>query len=242
MPDAAGGIGAAIYPSTAFVRVELEIMGERLGFLLDTGASYSMISEAVWQRWHAAHSHWPTTRGAYGYAQMTGSADEGELGMIRVPEATLGDIRLSNPGFVTRPEGVFERYMSSMMTAPIVGALAGNVLRHLCLTIDYQRQRLHVRPEQTDCGQDLKALGLCLHTQGPQCFVTAVSKAAHTTTRTQVQPGDEVVAVGGYRLDGTDLTSAVEALCGVPGELLEVQVRRNATASNLQLPVVALLG
>lgn len=239
--DLPAALEAPVHPATGFVRVELEIAGERLGFLLDTGASYSMISKAVWQRWHEAYPHWPTTHGAYGYAQMTGHAHEQASSMIRVPEATLGDVRLERPGFVTRPEGVFENYMSSRMTAPIVGALAGNILRHLCFTIDYQHQRLHVQPGQVNCGQDLAVLGLCLRTQGPQCFVTAVSELAHATTQTQVQVDDEVRAVNGQQLDGRDLTAAMDALCGRPGELLHVQLRRNRTLLNLRLPVVTLL-
>lgn len=50
LPESTGNIHALIHQGTAFARIELDIAGERLGFLLDTGASYSMISEALWLR------------------------------------------------------------------------------------------------------------------------------------------------------------------------------------------------
>jgi hypothetical protein len=36
--------------------------------------------------------------------------------------------------------------MSRMMTAPIVGSLAGNVLKHFRLELDYPNQTLYLEP------------------------------------------------------------------------------------------------
>jgi hypothetical protein len=41
-------------------------------------------------------------------------------------------------------EGTFERYMSSMMTAPIVGSLAGNVLERFRVELDYANEKLYL--------------------------------------------------------------------------------------------------
>lgn len=239
--DAGAVVEAPVHPQSAFVRVELEIAGERLGFLLDTGASYSMISSAVLERWQAAQPDWPVTRGAYGCAQMLGGGDEAFLSMVRVPEARLGDVRLRNAGFVTRPAGVFERYMSAQMTAPVVGALAGNVLRHLRFTMDYGRQRLHVQPRVVEGRQDPQSAGLCLRSGGAGWVVARVADSAHPTTRAQVSPGDEVMAVGDQCLEGSDLGEAVNALSGAPGEVLAVTLRREGTPRRVDVPVVAVL-
>lgn len=40
---------------------------QRLGFLLDTGASFRMVSEAVIKRWHANHPDWPMVVGQHGH-------------------------------------------------------------------------------------------------------------------------------------------------------------------------------
>ena len=54
---------------TGFPRIELTIAGETQGFLLDTGATYTMISRAVLDRWTAAQPAWPRAIGAVGMAQ-----------------------------------------------------------------------------------------------------------------------------------------------------------------------------
>lgn len=231
----------AVHAATGFPRVELEIAGERLGFLLDTGASYSMISEAVYLRWAAKHPEWSTTAGAHGYAQMTGAAFEGAAHMIRVPEATSGAGSISNLGFFTRPEGTFEQYMSAWMTAPIVGALAGNALRHLNVVIDYDQQQIGLTPARVDAGNDLNTLGLGLRRDGRRWIIQAVSDTA-SQARALVQLGDEILSANGVALPGLDLTGAVDALRGEIGAECQVQIRRGRVTHSGVLPVVSVLG
>jgi hypothetical protein len=49
-------------------------------------------------------------------------------------------------GVTSQREGVFEHWMSSLMTAPIVGSLAGNVLGQLRVELDYPEQKLYLSP------------------------------------------------------------------------------------------------
>lgn len=232
---------ADVHPKTAFVRIELEIGGERLGFLLDTGASYNMVSEAVMREWKAQNPTWNTVTGAYGYAQMVGAEFEAQCRMIRVPEARLGHLELTDICFVTRAEGVFERYISSMTTAPVVGALAGNVLRHLCVTVDYQRKRMALTPDQTHCGDDLQALGLSLLWQAGTFVVQAIAEAADERTRQLVRLGDEVVTAGGTHLRDLGLTEAVDTLRAPQGTMIDLLLRRAGELKSVQLKAVALL-
>lgn len=231
----------SVHEETGFVRVELDIAGEVFGFLLDTGASYSMISEAVWRRWHDHHPEWPVTNGAHGYAQMVGAPFEAACRMIRVPAAALGPVRLTNVGFVTRPTGTFEEHMSALMDAPIVGALAGNVLRHLRVTIDYQHELVEAQPDQAGCGQDLRVLGLCLRMDGERFLVQSISEDAHPTTRAHIEAGDELLGARGRLLAGADLTDAVDACRGDPGENIELLLARSSVRQVVTVPVVALL-
>ncbi|MFC4638993.1 aspartyl protease family protein [Deinococcus hohokamensis] len=239
-------MGASFHEPSGFFTVELEIAGERLNFLLDTGASYSMVSAALWARWHAPFPEWPVESGSYGTAQMTALPFESAAHMIWVPAARLGGTTLTGLGFVTRPPGVFETYLSALTAVPVVGALAGNALRHLCVTLDPAAGQVGLgsgqgAPGLLACGGDLSGLGLCLRHEGERFFVGAVAGAAYPHTRAQVQPGDEVVAVGGRALAGTDLAEAVDALSAAPGETLAVHLRRGERRLNARLPVVALL-
>lgn len=45
---------------------------------------------------------------------------------------------------VSQQAGVFEKWMSSMMTAPIVASLAGNVLEKFRGDLDYPNQKLYL--------------------------------------------------------------------------------------------------
>jgi hypothetical protein len=51
---------------------------------------------------------------------------------------------LLDTGVTSQREGVFEKWMSAMMPAPIVGSLAGNVLAHYRIELDYANETLYV--------------------------------------------------------------------------------------------------
>lgn len=128
-------------------RVEVEVAGQRVGMLLDTGASHTMVSEAVFDTWRTSHRDWPIVEAALGTANMGSAGADGHRRMMRIPEMRIGELTIVNVSVVTRPPGTFETYMSSMMTAPIVGALGGNVLSHFRIEIDYTRQRSYFEPD-----------------------------------------------------------------------------------------------
>lgn len=138
--------------TTHFPRIEVRIDGETIALLLDTGATTalspgalaavgdggpsmratSMISDTVFQRWRAAHPDWRVIEAA----QIgTGSA------MIEVPVIEIGGVRVGPVWFTHRSDNAFRTYMSSMMDAPIEGALGGNAFSDLVMTIDYPGAR-----------------------------------------------------------------------------------------------------
>jgi hypothetical protein len=53
-------------------------------------------------------------------------------------------VHLQDWGVTSQHEGTFEKYMSGMMKAPIVGSLAGNVLKDYRLEFDYAHETLYV--------------------------------------------------------------------------------------------------
>lgn len=124
-----------------FPRTEIVVDGETHGFLLDTGASFTMVSEALLKSWGAAHPEWPRHEGAYGEAKTLGGMT---LETMFVPSARWGAHELKEVGVTSQREGTFERWMSSMMTAPIVGSLAGNVLKGFRVEFDYANETLYL--------------------------------------------------------------------------------------------------
>lgn len=126
---------------SGFPRTEITVQGVTHGLLLDTGASFTMVSEVLLKAWGAQHGDWPRHQGAYGDAVRHGGQ---VLETLFLPGATWGAHAVPAFGVVSQREGTFERYMSNMMSAPIVGSLAGNVLKHFRVELDYPRQRLYL--------------------------------------------------------------------------------------------------
>ena len=134
----------------------MRIDGAPLALLLDTGATTvltpealaavggegpamratSMISDTVFRRWRAAHPDWRVI-------------EEAQLGsrsaMIEVPVVDIGGLSVGPVWFTHRSDRAFHDYMSSMMDAPIEGALGGNALHELIMTIDYPGARAAFR-------------------------------------------------------------------------------------------------
>ncbi len=124
-----------------FPRTELEVDGVLHGFLMDTGASFTMVSEVLLKSWGAAHPDWQRYLGAFGEATTLGGTT---LETLFVHDGWWGVNQLQEFGVVSQREGIFENYMSSMMTAPIVGALAGNVLKYFRVELDYTNDMLYL--------------------------------------------------------------------------------------------------
>lgn len=130
-------VGAA----SGFPRTELEIDGKTYGVLLDTGASFTMVSQTLLESLGQAHPEWTRQKGAVGEAATLGGQ---ALETMIVPKLTWGGHALVDVGVVSQQAGVFEKWMSSMMSAPIVGSLAGNVLKQFRVDLDYPNQKLYL--------------------------------------------------------------------------------------------------
>lgn len=126
---------------SGFPRTQLEVDGEKLGFLLDTGASFTMVSEVLLKSWGTRHPDWERHEGAFGEARLLGGQT---LETMVLPEVRWGSQKLQTIGVTSQREGTFERFMSSMMKEPIVGSLAGNVLKQSRLELDYKNETLYV--------------------------------------------------------------------------------------------------
>lgn len=130
-----------VHPKSGFPRTEIDVDGKTQGFLIDTGASFTMVSEALLKSWGEAHPDWPRHKGAYGDAKLLGGQT---LETMFVPNAQWSGFPLSDVGVTSQREGTFEKFMSSMTTAPIVGALGGNVLKNFCVELDYKNEKLYL--------------------------------------------------------------------------------------------------
>lgn len=136
--------------TTHFPRITVEVDGEALDMLFDTGATItataasadalgvakqqqvggSFISASVFDRWRARHADWRVIEGGDAVGRR-------EAPLIQVPSITIAGTRAGPVWFAARPAGTFEGWMSGMMDAPIVGAIGGSGLRYYRVTVDY---------------------------------------------------------------------------------------------------------
>lgn len=130
-----------INSESGFPRTEIEIDGKTYGFLIDTGASFTMVSEVLLKSLGATHPDWPRHPGGFGEAATLGGST---LETMFVPKGVWGANELTEFGIVSQREGTFERRMTRMMSAPIVGSLAGNVLKRFRVDLDYPNAKLYL--------------------------------------------------------------------------------------------------
>ncbi|MEM1082225.1 MAG: hypothetical protein AAGH65_11650, partial [Pseudomonadota bacterium] len=127
-----------------FPRTEITIAGETVGMLLDTGPAATILSQKVMKRWHEQHPDWAHYDGAHGLAEALQRAGGQVLETLVAEDAQWAGVGLDELTLAAQRTGVFERYMSRMMTAPVVGALGSNAFRSLRLELDYANETLYV--------------------------------------------------------------------------------------------------
>ena len=235
-------VNAPISSDDGFPRIELQIGGSAYGFLLDTGASFTMISRTVLDRWANENPAWPRAVGAIGFANMFGGGMENGALMLRIPELKIGPLVVKEAAAVSRPEGTFEKWMSGMMTAPIIGSVAGNVLRDFRVVIDYKDGLVYFEQSGDSSDVDQVSIGLVLR-GGPDgaLVVTGVSSNAAVDVQNSVRTGDKVIAVDGVRLSGKPLSAAAEALQGRSGSTKRLDLERNGKPVIVTVTVKGLL-
>jgi hypothetical protein len=133
----------------AFPRIQVEVDGETLDLLFDTGAmtvlsdtalatlgdgraaarGTSFITSSVFERWRKKHPTWRVIEAA---EQRTGAA------MIEVPRVTIAGRAVGPVWFTVRPDKNFHEFMSQFMDKRVEGAIGGNALRHFRITVNYQ--------------------------------------------------------------------------------------------------------
>jgi hypothetical protein len=220
-------IPSPAFERTKFLRLEVGVGAEKVGFLLDTGGSFTMLSQVQMDRWNAGAAK---ETGAVGFANMFGGPIEANANMMRLPDLSFGGIDVKRPGAVSRPEGTFEKWMSQMMTAPIVGSIAGNVLRDFRLEIDYANGFTYWQRFGTALDADLSTVGLVLTALPDKGLeVAGVSSSAADDVKRGIRPGDILVSVDGTPFARSALAQAELALAGKPGSKKQLTIRRNGS-------------
>jgi hypothetical protein len=134
--------------SNNFARIPIEVDGETIDFVLDTGASNILSEEAlklinddhaaeratsflvgsVYERWHAKHPEWRVLENV---KTLTGAT------MIEVPTVTIGGYQVGPVWFTVQPDIGFQSVMGSLTDKRVSGALGGSALYFFRMTVDW---------------------------------------------------------------------------------------------------------
>jgi predicted aspartyl protease len=236
------GLASPIHPRSGFPRLEAMIGGKTYGFLLDTGASFTMISAELLGKWATDHTDWPHVTGAVGAANMGLGPMEASATMMRLPQFNFTSLQLENVAVVSRPKGTFEKYMSEMMTDPIVGAIGGNVWRAFRVEIDYANGATYLEKTGALDVHDLDLVGLTVQAQTEGRFVVVgVAKQNGKETSDGIRAGDKLIKVDKLNVNGAALVKVIDALRGKPGEQRTLVVERDQKPLTIKVPVVRIL-
>ena len=136
---------------TAFARIQVQVDGETLDLLFDTGAqtrltpaaakalklkpgwrATSFVTKSVAERWRSQHPDW----------RYVEAAEEGTgAPMIQVPRVSVAGHEVGPVWFTLRPDRAFHEYMAQWMDKPVEGALGGSALHPFRITVDYPGAR-----------------------------------------------------------------------------------------------------
>lgn len=134
-----------------FPRITVEIDGDSLDLLFDTGATLlakdsvanllnsssnkigtSFISESIFKKWKENNPEWKVIENA---EQMT------EADIIQVPEVEIAGFPVGPVWFTVRSDKNFTEWMSQWMDKEIVGALGGSALKFFRVLLHYPEEK-----------------------------------------------------------------------------------------------------
>lgn len=151
--------------ATAFARITIQVDGQPLDMLLDTGATAhptiagkqashtatvngfgvtSYIATSTLERWHKAHPAWHIVQNGDDLHPKTKSR------LIEVPGVDIAGWRTGPIWFTEQADAAYHVNMAQWMDKPVDGALGGNVFAHFAMTIDYPHAAAYFRCV-TDC-------------------------------------------------------------------------------------------
>lgn len=215
--------------------IHATVGGQSHTFLLDTGGTYSMFSAALLKRLEKRYPEWPYLAGAYGPANMLLGSKEPTLFMLRMADLKLAGVTLHDVGVVSRPAGTYEKSMTQMLGMPVLGSVAGNVLRAFRVQINYPQGHIYMQRGSVETVPALSMVGIMLEPAG-NCYAVA---ALHGSLP-GVAIGDRLLQVGNLDACHATLTAIMQALSGQPGELHRLTLERSDKTFTVEAPVVKL--
>jgi hypothetical protein len=209
------------------VDVTGQLQDEQLRFALDTGSPVSFLGSEQLAKWHAAHPAWPYVKGAVGAANVSGTSDEADRELLRVPDLHVGTAALSGIAFASLPPAGLSK-LNERVGADTNGLLGGEAFRNCRVGIDYAHQTVYVDVVSRSAAPDMDVVGLTLRPEVDGRFtVSAVLNVDGKPAVPDVKSGDVLVGVDGAPATGATLGQVWSLLGGTPGQTRTLTLERD---------------
>jgi predicted aspartyl protease len=207
---------------------------KRLDFVVDTGASMSVLPMAV------ADELGPKRRieGA-----MAAGADSRpiELGLGRFDELALGGAKIDEPVFSYPLTAQEPDPLGVSIDTANRGVIGTGILSRFRVTLNYDKAKLVLHPVEPppEAASEWSGPGLTVYMDQGSPVVRSVFKNGPADGL--IESGDRILKIGGAGVEGKDLEEIVEMLHGAPGSEIELTIERDGVVKRITLRRVKLL-
>ncbi|WHZ19209.1 MAG: hypothetical protein OJF55_001358 [Rhodanobacteraceae bacterium] len=212
------------------------VAGKSYGFLMDTGGQYCMISQAKLDAWSQHHPQWESVSGAYGPANMLLGQSEAKLRMLRLASMQWGPFHIEDAGAVSRRAGTYEKWMSNMLGAPVIGSIAGNVLDHFKVTLDYPAGKVYLAGPAKVRDAPIDMVGVMLEPAAQGGY-----EVAGTIGTKDIEVGDRLLKADGHDIAQLPFWRIAELLGGTPGTTHALTLQRGPESLRVHATVRPIL-
>jgi hypothetical protein len=218
-------------PRTGFAMVDLTVDGKTHPMVIDDGGSYTVVRGDVASDWDR-HLRVQGPVGESNYLMIAGVDTDAPVFKV---EARLGALTLNELGATAvTSDGMMGRLVSHIFWGMysdkagerVDGWLAGNLLKHFRVTLDYAHGTSWWRQISPLDDRDLDQVGVTLARMGNVTVIAGIARKDGAPTVVGVEPGDALVAIDGRATATMTRGALLDALHGVPGARKHLTLKR----------------
>ena len=233
---------AIVNAQSGLIRVASQIENKKYNLGLDLGSAISFLSGDLFDKLSAGHRDWPRMTGAIGPANMWGGSDEPIWRLMRVDRVQFGPLYLTDvvvADFPKNATGFFEERTGNFSE----GLLGTSALRNYRIGIDYAHSSVYFEIGRTFNFPDFDVIGLILRPEdGGRFTIIGVADYDGKPSVPEVQVGDQLVAVDGIAVRGSNMGQVWLMLGGEPEKSRTLALERGDKAFTVVAKVQHFLG
>jgi hypothetical protein len=217
--------------------IEATIDGEPVALGLDNGSAGTWVSTELTSGWQERHPEWRHVIGALGSANFWGRDFETGGVLMRLPEVTIGPLRVRDVAVLGLGQRLFDWY-SRKSAGKVAGFLGGNVLKRFRLEVDFVTEMTYWEAGTEANDHDLDIVGLTVRAEDGGYAVAGVVGVDGAPAVEGVEAGDRLIKVGALEVTGATMGAVVDSLRGHVGTTRTLVVERSDRRVTVQAKVM----